>query len=140
MCQYTCEFWMYVQQQLAIARHVVVWCSRPRLHPWWLLGTQCRDWYVSVGISSISPTFPRVPFHSNILSDASLTILSPAILVRRYSGTLECLVFLVFYIGTICLSLSYHHPFHYFLVPSSFLATCLPRISAISSLFLFRSF
>ena len=80
---------MYVQQQLAIARRVVVWCGRPWLHPWWLLGTWCRDWYVSVGVSSISPTFPRVPFHSNILSDASLTILSPAVLVRRYSGTLE---------------------------------------------------
>ena len=49
---------------------------------------RCRDWYVSVGVSSISPTFPRVPFHFNILSDASLTSPSPAVLVRRYSGTL----------------------------------------------------
>ena len=49
----------------------------------------CRDWYISVGVSSISPTFSRIPFHSNILSNTSLTSLSPAVLVRRYSGTPE---------------------------------------------------
>ena len=48
-----------------------------------------RDWYISVGVPSISPTFPRVPFHSNILFNASLTSPSPAVLVQRYSGTPE---------------------------------------------------
>ena len=47
-----------------------------------------RDWYISVGVSSISPIFCRVPFHSNILSNAFLTSPSPAVLVQRYSSTL----------------------------------------------------
>ena len=100
-----------------------------------------RDWYISVGVPSISPTFPRVPFHSNILSNASLTSPSPAVLVQRYSSTPECWFSRSSILKLcICLSLSYHHPFHYFSVLSSFLATCLPWTLVISSLFPFRSF
>ena len=99
----------------------------------------CRDWYISVGVSSISPTFPRVPFHSNTLFDTSLTSPSPAVLIRRYSGTLEhwssrssiselsvCPYLIIVHSTT--------------LVPSSFLATCLPQTLVISLLFFFRSF
>ena len=50
---------------------------------------RCRDWYISVGVSSISPTFSESPFTLNILPNASLTSPSPAVLVRRYSSTLE---------------------------------------------------
>ena len=54
-----------------------------------LMWRRCRDWYISVGISSISPTFSESPFTLNILPNASLTSPSPAVLVRRYSSTPE---------------------------------------------------
>ena len=63
--------------------------SKPASTPRNLQGMRCRDWYVSIGISSISPTFSESPFTLNILPNASLTSPSPAVLVRRYSGTPE---------------------------------------------------
>ena len=97
--------------------------------------------YVSVGVSSISPTFPRVPFHSNILSNTSLTSPSPAVLVQRYSGTPEhWSSWSAISELSVCPYLIIVHSTTYFSVPSSFLAMCLPQTSAISSLFLFRSF
>ena len=80
-----------------------VWLSTDNLKV-----ARCRDWYVSVGISCISPTFSRIPFHSNILSNTSLTSPSPAVLVRRYSSTpVGCLSLLYWnYLFVLILSLS----------------------------------
>ena len=61
---------------------------------------RCRDWYVSVGVSSISPTF-RIPFHYKYPTQRILVKSEPSRLslkVLWYSGAS---VVSVFYIGTI---------------------------------------
>ena len=83
--------------------HLTMGFIRPSssAHAALVLFVRCRDWYVSVGVSSISPTF-RMPFHSKYPTQRILVKSEPSCLslkVLLYSGAS---VVLVFYIGTIC--------------------------------------
>ena len=68
-------------------KQYVLSIMKPPPHRMWY---RCRDWYVSVGVSSISPTFPESPFTLISSPTHPWQSLSPAVLVWRYSGTPEC--------------------------------------------------